>query len=788
MKKRFLATFTAALLVASMLPMSAFASQSKATAFKDVKASDWSYNGISYACENGIIDGTSDGLFAPKASLSNGTLMTMLCRMDGNTSATEAEAIAWNNKNGISDKSISSDTEISREQFVTALYQYSQYKSIDVSKTTGISYFSDASSVSESAQAAMKWALAEGIITGTGATVLSPKGIVTREQASVMLMNFTNALTQKADVDVQIMATSDLHGWFVPWDFATDTSSTKGSLTYLASVIKDHQSKNANTILVDCGDAVQANYVEYFIDKDTNPMIDAMNYLGYDVWTFGNHEYNFSFDQRKQLIDQFKGAALSGNVYLKDTDTQYLPATTVVERNGVKIGFIGMTTPLIVEFEKGKASLNEVDVKNPMDVIDSAIANLKKQNVDCIVGVIHEGLSEENSIYGSATTDIAKAFPQIDVIISGHAHASITSETVNGVLLCEPYYYGRNLSVVDLGFKKTDSGYSLINKQATMEGCGSTEDAGLVALMAPYKSELSAYVNTPIGKLINADLSGKDEIKGISSVYTGSTGIMNLMSTAGIYYSGADCTVLCTDYENAGFGVGDISIKNVASSYSFTGGEISVYNATGKQLKTLLEWSADYFNQVKAGDLTVSYNPSRRASKYSSDFMGGGFTYVVDLTQPTGSRIKDLALIVKDSDGNPVYNSDGTLKTTPITDSTIVKLGTNSYYMNQWTTKGGCLEGHNLVSIYSSSDVYGDDGTVRALTISYIKDHLKGIVDGKLYNYKNWSINTGIDINSAEYQKAVELINAGTITLPASETGRTNVASITVNDIQSYLK
>jgi len=786
MKKRILAVLMAILMIMTILPSLAFAAESKAMEFKDVKTTDWSYDGIAYIRENGIIDVNPDNLYHPKSGLSYGDFMTMLCRMNGKTSATETEAIAWAKENITLSETFSANAELSREQFITFLYQYAQYKNIDITKTTGMSYYSDSSNVSEPAQPAMKWALAEGIITGTSTSVLSPKNTISREQAAVILMHFAKNISKKANVNVQILATSDLHGWFVPWDFATDTPSTRGSLSYLATIIKDHQSKNPNSILVDCGDAVQSNYVEYFIGKDSNPMVDAMNYLGYDVWTLGNHEYNFTFDQRQKLINQFNGTTLSGNVYLKDTNTQYLPATTVIERNGVKIGVIGMTTPLIVDFEKGKTSLNEVDVKNPMDVIGSAIDDLKKQNVDCIVGLIHEGLSEENNVYGSGTSDIAQAFPDIDVIISGHAHLNIPSETVNGVLLCEPYYYGRSLSVIDLGFEKTSTGYSLISKQSTNESCGSTEDAGMVTLMTPYKSELSAYVNTPIGKLINSDLSGTDEVKGISSVYTGSTGIMNLMSTAGIYYSGADCTILNTDYENAGFGVGDISIKNIASSYSFTGGEISVYNATGKQLKTLLEWSADYFNQINDGDLTISYNPVRRASKYSSDFIGGGITYEVDLTQPTGSRIKNLALIVKDSDGNPIYNDDGTIKTTPISDSTIIKLGTNSYYMDQWTAKGGCLEGQNLVSTYSSSDVYGDDGTVRALTITYIKDHLKGVVDGKLYNYKNWYINTGIDKNSEIYQKALKLINDGTISLPTSETGRTNIASINVADIKNY--
>lgn len=591
------------------------------------------------------------------------------------------------------------------------------------------------------------------------------------------------AVAESNEVNVRILATSDLHGWFVPWDFATDRESTRGSMTYLSNMIKTL--RDDNTILVDCGDSVQSNYVEYFIDKPKNPMIEAMNYLGYEVWTFGNHEYNFPIEQRNALVEQFKGNALSGNVFMKDSGESYLPATCIIERGGVKIGFVGLTTPLITKFEKGKTTLDEVDVKNPLDVLDDIIASLKEKKVDAIVGVIHEGLNRENDVEGSGTIDIANKYPEFDVIISGHAHAAVESEVVNGVLLNEPHYYARSLSVVDLTFEKDGESYIIKDKKAQLLPVEKEEDEELVTLMKPFKDELSGFVNTPIGKLINADLSGKDEIQGISAANIGSVGILNLMSTAAIYYSGAECTLLNTDYENPGFPVGDISIKSIASSYSFTGGEISVYPISGKQLKDILEWSAAYFNQIKDGDLTISYDPERRSSKYSSNFVGGGISYTIDLTQPVGSRINDLALIAKDTDGNPVLDKDGKLQSTIIKDDDIIKLGTNGYYMDQWIAEGGCLEGQKVEPIYNSFDEMGDDGTVRNLTIAYIRDKLNGTVDGNLYNYDAWGIYTGVDKTSDVYKKAVELINNGTIKLPALENGRSNVASITVEDVKN---
>ena len=97
---------------------------------------------------------------------------------------------------------------------------------------------------------------------------------------------------------------------------------------------------------------------------------------------------------------------------------------------------------------------------------------------------------------------------------------------------------------------------------------------------------------------------------------------------------------------------------------------------------------------------------------------------------------------------------------------------------------GGCLEGETMNVIYSSSQEFGDDdGTVRALAISYIKDVLGGTVNGDDFNYENWKLLTGVNENSAAYQKAVRMLNDGAIELHNSDTGRSNIRSISTADI-----
>lgn len=584
-------------------------------------------------------------------------------------------------------------------------------------------------------------------------------------------------------VKVRIVATSDLHGWFVPWDFSVDKENTSGSLTYIATMIKEERKANKNVIYVDCGDSVQANYVEYFIDSDKNPMVEAFNALDCEVWAFGNHEYNFDRERRQKLIDSFEGAILSGNVYDTATGKRYLPATTVIERDGVRIGFIGMVTPLITEFEAGKNSLEGLTVVNPLDEIGKAMAELDNQGVDAIIGILHIGLERENNVRGSSVTEIAQAFPQFDAIIAGHAHVLIEKEEINGVLIMEPYRYGGALGFVDLSFEKQEGKYLLAAKDVSAKRVVKTEDPGLVALMEPYKAELSAYVNTPIGKLVNSDLSKKDEVKGISSVYTESTGIMNLLFAASQYYTGAQAVILNTDAENAGFPVGNISIKDISSSYTYSGGEITTYEISGADLKALLEYSAAYFNTINEGDLTVSYAPDRRESKYSTDNIAGGVTYTLDLREEVGNRVKDLSLITE-------YNADGTVKlvkgkpvTKPLSPEDSIILGTNSYSFNKWIGKGGVLEGKTFEPIFSSTTEWGDYGTVRELTIRYIREIQDGLLDGDAFNYVNWKLLTGIDKTSASYKKMVTLVNEGKLELPKLPNGRTNVAPITEKDL-----
>jgi len=579
------------------------------------------------------------------------------------------------------------------------------------------------------------------------------------------------AQTAASEVKVTLLGTSDIHGRVMPWDYETDGSNTSGSLTQLFTMVKQVRAENPNTILVDVGDVIQGNSAELFNDKPQSPMMVAMNAMGYDLWTYGNHEFNFGLDTLEKISSQFEGPRLAGNIY-KENGERYLPAYTIIEKEGVKIGLIGMTTPLITEFEKGTDHLKGLVVKDPVEETKKAVQELKGK-VDVMVGVLHMGLDNENGKPHTGVTDIANANPELAAIFAGHMHKLVKSETVNGVLITEPDKYGTHLSRIDLTFTKQGDKVELKSKEATAlpvkqaDGTVAVSDPSLEEALKPFHEEARADANVVIAELKGENLVPKNEIEGIPQVQIQETHLSDFFNEVMLYYSKADVVAHQIDNDKARLDVGPIKKKDIAFNYQYALGEITVYQVTGKDLKDYMEWAAGYFNSTRPGDVTISFDPKRRASKYSTNDFFGGVKYEIDLTKPYGSRITNLRR----------------LDDTPIKAEDVLKLGMNAYRMDALIAKGGALEGRKFTQLWSSKDesAFGESGgTIRNRAIAYLKDVKKGVYEPKALNY--WSI-TGIDATAPERADVVQLINAGILSVPKTEDGKyTNIASINIKD------
>ena len=573
------------------------------------------------------------------------------------------------------------------------------------------------------------------------------------------------------EVDIKILGTSDVHGRISPWDYSTDMKDYSGGYAQISTLVKDYRKTNDNIILVDLGDSIQDNGIEKFNDifykENKHPIMQIYNTMGYDMIVPGNHEFNFGMDFLDRAFSQFSGDILAANVYTKSNENYYKPST-IVEVEGVKIGIIGVTTPLIEQFEEGTDNLRDLVFRDPITEIKKEIARLKGEGVDSIVLLAHMGLPNENNISGTGVTDVANEIPEIDVILAGHYHKNISEKVINGVLITEPYKYGRAVSVVDLKFDVVDKKVKLLSKGTeTVSVKGVKSDKNIEEIYKRFHEKLRADANIVVGKT-KKDLVPKNELEGIPAIYTRDTGLATLFGEVGFYFakeSGVDVIALSVDQEHANLDKGLIKKKDINYNYRYTGGEITVYEVTGRDLKDYLEWSAAYYNTIKDGDLLISFDLDRRSEKYATYDFAKGITYDIDVREESGDRIKNLTL----------------LNGTPIKSDTKIKLGMNSYRMERMMAKGGALEGRtNIKKIWDSKEVYGEmDGTIRYMTMKYIKDIKGGIIDIEASN--NWKI-IGLPDNK-ESESAKKLLNQGKINLHSK--GRaTNISSITLEDIK----
>ncbi|MEG0720867.1 MAG: metallophosphoesterase, partial [Lachnospiraceae bacterium] len=302
------------------------------------------------------------------------------------------------------------------------------------------------------------------------------------------------------DVTIQVLATSDVHGKFVPYDYAINEESKNGSLAQISTVVNRLRKENSNTILVDVGDTIQGNSSEIFLQDETHAMAAAMNAMKYDVWVTGNHEFNFGIPTLQKIMKQQNAKVLSGNVHKDDKNlamaaamngikydvwvarnhelNNSIPAIqkimkqqsanvlfsnackddknlaapyTIIEKSGVKIGIIGMVTPNITRWDAD--NLKGYKVSDPVEETKKVIAEIKDK-VDVLIAAEHMSESNEYDVKNSGVEDLTKACPELDLVIAAHEHKGVKGIEHNGVLTVENKSDGQTVIQVNFTLGK----------------------------------------------------------------------------------------------------------------------------------------------------------------------------------------------------------------------------------------------------------------------------------------------------------------------------------------------
>lgn len=530
------------------------------------------------------------------------------------------------------------------------------------------------------------------------------------------------------EVNIKILGTSDIHGRVVPWSYGADVEDKSGSYAQIATYVKDVRKNNKNVVLVDVGDAIQDNQVDVFAkDKKyykDHPIPKVLNEMKYDVFVLGNHEFNFGMKALDEILKDIKAKKLTANFYYKKNDKRYIDATTIIEKDGVKLGIIGLSTPMSAKFEEDTGNLKDMKFTSPTEEARTQVEKLKAKGVDAIIVIAHMGIDNENKIPDTGMRDVINVVDGIDVVIAGHMHKDVPSETIKNTLITEPHRYGTVVSEVDLTFDINDKKeVKLVKKESKTVPVKELEaDKKIAEIYKPYHEKLRELNNVVIGQTEN-EMVPQETKHGVSAAFSKDTGLSSFINDVEQHYSGADVVTFSFDHQKARMDKGDIKKKDIIFNYRYAGGDVTVYELTGKQLKEYMEWSANYFDTIQPGDTEYRYNAERKKSKYVTYDIFGGVNYKIDLRNPKGSKIVDLTL----ADGKPV------------TDDMKLKVGMNSYRFAQLNGKGGIWEGQKIPVLWESKVAMGrEKGTIQNMMIDYITNVKKGKIDGQSHN--RWEI------------------------------------------------
>lgn len=576
--------------------------------------------------------------------------------------------------------------------------------------------------------------------------ILSLFGCNKNLQDTEILDNSKNAEGEKTETNIRIITTSDLHGKMVAWDYFLNEETKSGSLAQVGTVIKKF--RDDNTIVVDVGDVTQDNSAELFLDEEVHPMIQGMNNIGYDICTLGNHEFNFGMDNVKKVIKAHKAKVLLSNVY--DSNGKRLAEPyTIVEKNGVKIAFIGVDTPNILRWDA--KNLRGYTVTNPVDEIKKAIKEID-DSVDAIIVLAHMDEKNELNTYGSGLTDIVNACPEIDFICGGHGHREVVGKKIDNCTYVENLFMGQTVMITDIKFAKNNNNNYQVKDvvSKSIKVSEYEEDKNLLKLMEPYDKIAKEEAKKPIGKLQGGSLVNEDDIKGITRALIEDTALMDLINEVQMYYTGADVSAAPLTRLDSNLKEGDIKKSDINNIYKYDN-MLYKLKMTGWQLKKWMEWSANFYKKSSPGDLTIAFNENKT---YFLCDMFSGVNYDINISKPVGERIENLTW----PDGRPVKDED------------VFTVTTTNYRVNSaLMVPGEIYSKDEELPVILEENVRADIGNIKTLIADYIKNVKNGILTSKKID--NWKI-TGFKKDVEKQKEINEFVKEGKIKLTTSNNDR----------------
>lgn len=500
----------------------------------------------------------------------------------------------------------------------------------------------------------------------------------------IMSVCSTNAKKPKT-VTLKFIETTDVHGMFFPTNYTTG-KAVGGSMARVSSYVKSQRATYGNNlILLDNGDILQGqptNYYWNFIDtQDENIAASVVNYMGYDAQTFGNHDIETGHNCYDKWNREVKCPILAANMINAETGHPYTNPYKIIEREGVKIAILGMTTPAVPNW-LSESLWSGIRFEEMVSCTRKWVKTIKeKENPDLIIGLFHSGLKGgiTNDEYDeNATLAVALRVHGLDAIFYGHDHLSNFGfirqyeEKTDDY----PFYFitkdGGPSSAVSLS--KTDS-VLIVNPGSNAYNVGeatitltmqnnkvvSKKITGQLVSMKsmPIDEEYMNYFADDIRRLqeyTTKKIGTFESSMNMGDAFFGSSAFIDFIHNIQMKTTGADISFTGPLAINTTINAGTVTTADMFNLYEFEN-TLYVIQMTGAEIKNYLEMSyGQWTNQMKSSDdhILLFDDKNNERNNGFKNFYGNfdsaaGIDYTVDVTKPEGQKVN----ILKMSNGQP---------------------------------------------------------------------------------------------------------------------------------------
>ncbi len=501
------------------------------------------------------------------------------------------------------------------------------------------------------------------------------------------------ALSQPPTVDIQLLCLYDWHAQLDP--LSVSGIGSVGGAAQLSAYWQSDRAANPNTLTFTTGDAFGASPpLSSFFNEE--PAIHAMNLMGFDADTFGNHNFNRGIVHLQRMINLVKFQYVSANLKNVDDNLTGVTPFKTFDVGGVRVAVIGITNPEAPSLVSPD-SLGTIEVTDPIVAANKARAQTRRRGAQVFIALAHLGIMDFDPATGDPVgplVEFASNVGGFDVIFGGHTDVQYSGIINNALVVQGPRrgsIYSRTILSVDPSNGRVDSRSAQF---VTPFSVNVTPDPGVVAMLTPYRAALPSLFDMQIGVATDFFPRGSN-IERLQEVAIGNLitdairlryGTQLAFINGGGIRAPLPSSYLPADHllrrATVGYVAGppfDLVIGDVFTVLPF-GLLVVTRSVTGAQLYAILEHS-------------VSRIPS--ADGRFGQVSGFSFTYLA--SNPIGSRVLSVTL----DEGTPIL-PDGTLYT---------------FATNEFTNSGG--DGYTMLA--------DGQGTHREVMADVVQVYIQGL-------------------------------------------------------------